>query len=200
METSGKQQAGLIAKIAMFVFLGITLLLSAFEIAIALVNNTHVLGFCFAILLFLVALATLVLIIIWNKRGVFFGFKRKLVFGLLGFCAIFLWFIIAFIAVKLINYNQPYAGLVSNGKHDRYTEECTEEIRKWAMPFFQSRAQDPILLKVSSLTPYEADAFVVHGLNTDVFLGLVVDGVYKIGPYVGSTIQKIQSITENSIL
>ena len=47
----------------------------------------------------------------------------------------------------------------------------------------QSRNEHTAITKVSYQLPWEGDSFYVQTSHTDVFLGLIVDGVYGMAPF-----------------
>ena len=72
--------------------------------------------------------------------------------------------------------------MTSNDEYDRYTNECTDLVKKWTDFGIQTRVDDPLMLKVSP-APFKGDVFAIHASHTSTFLGLVVDALHKVGPY-----------------
>lgn len=170
-------------EILLLVFLGIAEFLALAEWVAAFIRNSHILGFWFGAVLFLLTATTLVLMILWVKKKVFEE-KKKIIFGLCGLCLILLWFVICFLTVKILNYSQPNTNLPDLGFHDRFTQDWIEAAQKCSRITIQSRNEHTAVVKSSDLLPWKGDSFYVQTSHTDVFLGLITDGVYKFGPFV----------------
>lgn len=171
-------------EIALLIFLGITLFLGLAEWVAAFIRNSHILGFCFGVTLFILTAATLILMVLWVKKGVFEQ-KKKLIFILCGLCTLLLWFVICFLTVKILNYSQPNTNLDDLGINDRYTKDCVEAVQECSRITVQSRNEHTAIFHVDGL-PWQGGAFYVQTSHTDVFLGLIIDGVYAVQPFTSS--------------
>ena len=103
--------------------------------------------------------------------------KKKIIFGLSGLCLILLWFVICFLTVKILNYSQPNTNLPDLGFHDRFTQDWIEAAQKWSRITIQSRNEHTAVVKSNDLLPWKGDSFYVQTSHTNVFLGLITDGV-----------------------
>ena len=171
-------------EIGLLVFLGIAEFLGLAEWIAAFIRNSHILGFWFGAVLFIMTAITLTLMILWVRKGAFIDQKRMIIFGLTAFWALLLCFVICFLTVKIINYSQPNTNLDDLGYHDRFSADCVEQVQKCSRITVQSRNEHTAIIKVSDQLPWQGDSFYVQTSHTDVFLGLIVDGVYSMAPYV----------------
>lgn len=163
--------------VAMFVFLGICLFFGIAEAGIAFIRNSHIMGFVFGAVLFVVALITMIIFSLYLKKGKFYGAGASVVYALAVLCLILLGFVIAFLTVKILNYSQPNTNQTDQKIYDFFSEDCIRAAEECTKITPQSRVEHTAVIN-------DGAVFYVQTSHTDTFLGRITDGVYKFFPLV----------------
>lgn len=179
MQSVGRKPAPVIT-VTMFVFLGICMFFGLAEAGIAFVRNSHILGFIFGAVLFLVALLTMIIFVLYLKKGKFYGAGASVVYAMAVLCLVLLGFVIAFLTVKIINYSQPNTNKKDEKIYDFFSEDCIRAAQECVRITPQSRVEHTAVIN-------EGKVFYIQASHTNTFLGLITDGVYQFFPLVPSS-------------
>lgn len=176
MQNIGRKPAPAIT-ISMYVFLGICMFFGIAEAGIAFVRNSHIMGFVFGAVLFLVALITMIIFSLYLRRGKFYGAGASIVYALAVLCLVLLGFVIAFLTVKILNYSQPNTNKEDQKIYDFFSEDCIRAAEECTKITPQSRVEHTAVIN-------DGVVFYIQASHTDTFLGRITDGVYKFFPLV----------------
>lgn len=174
--TTTKSGAHPITIVATYILLSIFAFLGLAEVILAFLRNSHILGFILGLLLLLGSLFLIALYSI-SLRKTLSPKIWYVMYGIFAACFILMFFVTAFILVKVMSYSQMPSDIVDTKDYRFFTEDCISAAKKCTLTTAQSRAEDSRTFNLGT-AEQPIPAFYIQTSHTDAFLGLITDGKY----------------------
>jgi hypothetical protein len=150
------------------------LVFAMLEIIVGFYRNSHIFGFIMGFILFVISIALIVLLAFYYRKGqlprkvfiifyVLFG-VGMVVFLYVGMC----------LSVKQMQYSQQPSRVTDFKNNNIFTKECQNIVKTCSEISVQSRVEGTKVVQEQGFQLY------VQTSHTDVFFGLITDGVYYV--------------------